>query len=456
MGVVVGEGEAVALAGVLVVGLDRVLEAAGLAHDGQGAVAHGYHLGEAAGLKAAGHEQHVRAGVDAVAQLLVVADVGADASLVAVLRLAHEALVLARAAAQQQEADVEVHHLVEHALYEVEALLRGHARDHCYERGVRVGVQTHVEHQRLLAGLLALEVTLVEALGDERVGEGVEGLGVDAVYDAAELVAAGGEYALQTLAEVRGADLVGVAGADGAQPVGEDAAGLQEGAAAVELHELGREVPVLDAQQVAEKLKAELALIGDVVDGEQGLHPAVDVVAVLRAQQHGDHGGVPVVAVQDVGEEAQVGYGVEHGAREEGVLLALGHAAAVDAVAEVVLVVDEVDGHAVDHKPLYAHVLAAPAEVDRETEHVLDLVAVPVLHTAVIGGYHARVYAERREALGQGPDNVGEAAGLGYGRALGAHEQYGRQTVAAFVGQSLLEFTFHCIPSFRVGSVPGN
>ena len=68
------------------------------------------------------------------------------------------------------------------------------------------------------------------------------------------------------------------------------------------------------------------------------------------------------------------------------------------------------------------------------TRAVLHLVAVPVLHAAVIGGYHARVYAERREALGQGPDNVGEAAGLGYGRALGAHEQYGRQTVAAFVG----------------------
>ena len=121
--------------------------------------------------------------------------------------------------------------------------------------------------------------------------------------------------------------------------VGEDAAALEEGAAAVELHELGGEVAVFHAQQVAEELKAEFALIGNVVYGEQGLHASVDVVAVLGAQQHGDHGRMPVVAVEHIREETEVGYCVEHGAGEEGILLAFGHAAAVYAVAEVVLVV---------------------------------------------------------------------------------------------------------------------
>ena len=102
----------------------------------------------------------------------------------------------------------------------------------------------------------------------------------------------------------------------------------------------------------------------------------MDIVRVLGAQQHGDHGRVPVVAVQYVGEEAEVGYRVEHGAGEEGVLLPLGEAAAVYAVAEVVLVVHEVDSDAVEHELLYAAVLAAPAEVHGEAEHMLDPVAV--------------------------------------------------------------------------------
>ena len=114
-------------------------------------------------------------------------------------------------------------------------------------------------------------------------------------------------------------------------------------------------------------------------------------------------------------------------------------------VAEVILVVHQVDGDAVEHQLLNAHVLAAPAEVDGEAEHVLHLVAVSVLDAAVVRGDDARVYAQGGEALGQGADHVGEAAGLGYGGALRADEQHGGQAVAALVGQGLLEFTFHLI-----------
>ena len=86
------------------------------------------------------------------------------------------------------------------------------------------------------------------------------------------------------------------------------------------------------------------------------------------------------------------------------------------------------------HEPLDANILAAPAEVHRKAEHVLDLVVVLVLYHAVVRGDDARVHAEGGEALGQRADDVGQAAGLGDGRALGeAHEQYGRQPVAAFV-----------------------
>ena len=98
------------------------------------------------------------------------------------------------------------------------------------------------------------------------------------------------------------------------------------------------------------------------------------------------------------------------------------------------------------------HVLAAPAEVDGEAEHVLHLVGVPVLDAAVVGGYDPRVYAERGEALGQGADDVGEAAGLGDGGALGADEQHAGQAVAALLGQGLLEFAFHCVQSFPSGA----
>ena len=49
----------------------RVLQAADLAHDGQGAVLQRDHLGEAARLEQAGHDDHVRSGVDQMRQLFV-------------------------------------------------------------------------------------------------------------------------------------------------------------------------------------------------------------------------------------------------------------------------------------------------------------------------------------------------------------------------------------------------
>ena len=141
---------------------------------------------------------------------------------------------------------------------------------------------------------------------------------------------------------------------------------------------------------------------------QRGLHPA----AVLRLCEHRQHGRVPVVAVDDLGREIEVRDRVEHGAGEEGVLLALGLTAAVDLIAEVKLAVDEINAHVVEHEALYAAVLRAPAEVYIKIEHMLDALCVSVLYAAVVGRDDPCVEAELFKRLRQRPDNVGKAAGL--------------------------------------------
>ena len=61
-GVVVVEAEAVAGLGVDVEGADGVVQTAGVADDGEGAVDGGGHLGESAGFKEGGHEHEVGGG----------------------------------------------------------------------------------------------------------------------------------------------------------------------------------------------------------------------------------------------------------------------------------------------------------------------------------------------------------------------------------------------------------
>ena len=103
MGVVVGKGKAVAVAVAGVV--DRVLQAAGLADDGDRAVAAGDHLGQAAGLRAGRHQEDVGTGVDLLCQLGVEADVDTDAARVACAQLVEEVLILGPAGAEDDQLD---------------------------------------------------------------------------------------------------------------------------------------------------------------------------------------------------------------------------------------------------------------------------------------------------------------------------------------------------------------
>ena len=103
---------------------------------------------------------------------------------------------------------------------------------------------------------------------------------------------------------------------------------------------------------------------------------------------------MPVVAVDDVGHEAEVRYRIQNGTGKEGILLALFVAALVNFVAEIKLIIDQINAHAVKLQPLYAAILRAPAEVDIKIEHMLDPVCVFILNAAVIRSYYPCVDPE--------------------------------------------------------------
>ena len=449
IGVEVGKREAGALAGELIIRLHTVAQAAGLAHDRQCAVAHGDHLRQAAWLEVRRHEQKVAARIHAVRQRLIVANVGAQAALVPPLGAAHEVLVFGVAGAEEHERHVlAVHELVEHALHQVEAFLRRHARDHGDDGRVRADLKPELPAQRGAAGGLAAQVVGGVGRGDAAVVRGVKNGGVDAVEDAGQLVLPGVENALEPLTVSRRADLARVARADGVDMVGKDAAGLEQVRAAVELHELRRVIARVDAEQVLYKFKGELALIGDVVDGQQCLHARLHSAGVLRFHQHGQHGRVPVVAVQDLGRKVQPWQRLQDRAGEKRVLLALGLAAKIDAVAEIKLIVHEVDDDAVEQQPLDADVLVPPAEVDIKIRQMRDLRCVLFLDHAVVRRDDACVKAERGQTFRQCADDVRKAAGLCQRRALGGCQQHAGQVAAAFFGQRCAQFGFHGVPSF--------
>ena len=148
------------------------------------------------------------------------------------------------------------------------------------------------------------------------------------------------------------------------------------------------------------------------MDGEEIAPALLHAPLILGARKHGQHGGVPVVAVDDLRLEIKSRQRLENGTAEEGVLLSLRESSAVYPVAEVVLAVHKVDRHAVQHELFYPGVLRAPAEMYVEMEHMLRLSGVSVLYAAMVRRDDARVYPELFQGLWQRADHVREAPRL--------------------------------------------
>ena len=95
---------------------------------------------------------------------------------------------------------------------------------------------------------------------------------------------------------------------------------------------------------------------------------------VLNLEQGGDHAGLPVVAVENVGPEIKMHQRVDHCPAEEAEALILIPAQAIDVgAAEVELVIHKVEGDALILKRLDAAVLLAPAQLHLKLAFQLHL-----------------------------------------------------------------------------------
>ena len=307
VGIVARKGEAVALTHGAVV--DGVAQTAGLADDGRRAVAAGHHLCQTAGLALGRHDEGICTCVDLLRQGRLEADVGANAARMACAQVGEEVLVLALAAAQNDQLDAAVHQTIGDALHQIKALHADHAADHGKD-GAAILVQAELILQGFLALCLALfKVGDVVVEGDVLIRSGIVGIGIDAVQDAAQLVLLLPQQSVQTIAEPRVEDLHGIGGADSGDLIGSLESTLHEVCAAVVLYDVL--VAAADAAGVLQNVGAVLALISDIMDGEDGLD-AVELIqmAIVQVQVHRHQSGLPVVAVDDIGGEIDVEQGL--------------------------------------------------------------------------------------------------------------------------------------------------
>ena len=248
---------------------------------------------------------------------------------------------------------------------------------------------------------------------------GVVALHIDAVEHAGELIAALAHDAVQPVGKVGHLQLVGIGGRHGVHRVGAQNSRLQQVHVAVHHDGAILRPAVVQAEQVAQGVLAEAALVLDIVDAEGGLDAAEllfpDAVVL---QINGHQGGLPIVAVDDVGPEGQVGQHPHHSPGEKSEALTVVIVAVQVRAVEVLLVVHEVPGDAVPFQGKQSAVAAAPGQVHIVVAQEVQLVAELFLHLLVHGQDHGHLGALGGQGGRQGAGHVGQSAGFAEGHSL--------------------------------------
>ena len=254
---------------------------------------------------------------------------------------------------------------MQHGFDQVEALLVDKAGDHTDDRRVFVALDAAKLEQLKLVDLFVLRRFGTVVLEDLGVGLRVEGIHIDAVQDAVQLVAVHAQHAVQTVAVVFGLDFLCIGGGNRGHRGGGHDRGLHQVDVAVHGHKAGAEMRIVNAEHILQDLTAVAALVLDVVDGEYGFD-------ILIKRAGGEHQvvvyrhkrGLPVVAVDDIRLPVKVGQDLEHGLGVIGEALGVVILAVDLAAGKVILVVDEIEGHAIRFIAEDTAVLVAPAQTD--------------------------------------------------------------------------------------------
>ncbi len=206
------------------------------------------------------------------------------------------------AAAEQHQPAAETDEPRQRGEQQVEALLRGQPGDGTEER--RGGLSRQAE--ALLQGCFRRRFSgsgIVDAIAarQQRIVVRRPDFGIDAVQDAGQHIGSGAQQPIETPAEGRGLDLARIGRADRRQPVGIKQSGLEERQAAVELHPVDRKKAGRQ-REVGKEGGREIALIGQIVHGEDARQCGGVGAQIGRRQP-----GMPIVAMQDLGQPPRVG-----------------------------------------------------------------------------------------------------------------------------------------------------
>lgn len=406
--------------------LNGIGETTGGANNGDGAVAHRDHLAEAARFKAGRHEEHVTTGIDEGGHISIVFEEGGHFIVVVRSELTEHVFVLIGTSTEDNKlgiAGMAVEEEVHGLAHDIEPFLVVKARNHGKERDIIPLGETGHGLESAFVGFFAIEVIEGEGLFDAGIGGGIPEVVVEAIEDTMDIKVAMAEEFFEVGPPFTGHDFTGVAGANGIDHGGVvDTAGHEVNLAVrffaegVGLH-----------AHIVKDIPRAVALVGEVMDGEDGGEGAVPIgVLAGGGEPHDGGGGVPVMGVEDIGFPLEGDGEVEGGAAEEGEAIGVVTVAIDVITVEEVAFGDEVDGDIGIGDSAFED--AGGEEADAHGDFEGDIgdgdIGEGALFDFAVGGHDdADVVAEGFEGDGEASGDIAEAASFGEGVNFSAEEK---------------------------------
>ena len=420
MGIEMGKGQPVALPGEFLKILHRILQAAGGMDHGDGPVLHGNHLAQAAGFVPGGHQEEIRPGIDPVGQIL--AEQNVHGHLVRIPgRQGRQGLFIGLVPGAH---DYQLHILLEHFIHDAGEEIQSLGLHQPGNHGKHRDPPVHRQPQFLLEGFLVQgfpdEHILVRIpIRDPGILRRIIGLFVHTVEDAGDFPPAEPHIPVQPFPEIGILDFLRIGGAYGVHRIRVFHPRLQVVHAAVVLDPSAVKQAPGEPQHILHHFRGEDALVFHVVDGEQALHPLVEGILLEILLQVDPHQpGVPVVAVDHIRPEPDMGQHGQQGPAEIGEPFPVVIEPVQAVPFEIVFVVDEEHRDPVQDDFLHPHVLPAPGQVHRAFPDRFHLAAEPFCHPAVLGDHQGRFHPFPTQFGRQGPHYIGQSPGFDEGHSL--------------------------------------
>src|SRR5262249_36311080 len=228
-------------------------------------------------------------------------------------------------------------------------------------------------------------------------------------------------------------DLAGIAGAHRADDIGKGDATSHEVHDVGQLGDVWIEEPLRGDARDFQDAVAKDALIGQVVDGEDRCRPGeLRVVAVERLRPVGDDARVPVVAVHYVRRPADsTGIFQGRAAEEDKALALIRIAVNLFALKVARRVHEEKANTTTGWRFQYVHRLGLLVNGHRDLRCRNAQVPAVGLDRLVAWEDDAHIMAQAGQSMRQRADNVGQAAGLHIGHALGGDKEHAQGSAVA-------------------------